>query len=218
MKTPLIIVNAKAYEEGIGPNAVALAKACARAAKASKVSIALAVQPTDIAACAKIIPTLAQHIDGLNPGPHTGHLLPEAVKHAGGAGTLLNHSERRLAIGPILDGISHCRRLGLKSVVCAATPSEADDLAHAKPDYIAIEPPELIGGRISVSIARPEVITDTTSRIKHVPVLVGAGIHERKDVQVAWKLGAKGILVASSVVLAKKPYDVLMDLAKGFKS
>jgi triosephosphate isomerase len=218
LRTPLIIVNAKAYKEGTGTAAVRLARACGQAAKRARVAIALAVQPSDIPACSEHAPVLAQHVDAVTPGPRTGHVLPEAVKAAGAIGTLLNHSERRLHIAGIIDGIAICRRLGLATVVCAATPGEAADLARLKPDYLAVEPPELIGGDISVSIARPEVITDTTSQVRQVPVLCGAGVKSEEDVRTAWRLGAKGILVASGVVLAKDPYGALLDLAKGFKS
>jgi triosephosphate isomerase len=159
---------------------------------------------------------LAQHVDALTPGPRTGHIVPDAVKAAGAIGTLLNHSEHRLPIGAILDAVGACRQLGLITIVCAATPSEAIDLARAKPDFIAVEPPELIGGQVSVSVARPEVITDTTGHIKHVPVLCGAGVKNGRDVATAWKLGAKGVLVASGVVLADSPSKALLDLAAGF--
>jgi triosephosphate isomerase (TIM) len=43
--------------------------------------------------------------------------------------------------------------------------------------------------------------------------LVGAGVKNGKDVQIALKLGAKGVLLASGVTKAKDPMAVLLDLA-----
>jgi triosephosphate isomerase len=80
-----------------------------------------------------------------------------------------------------------------------------------KPDYIAVEPRELIGGKISVSQARPELISDTVKAVK-TKVLCGAGINTRQDVKKALKLGAKGVLVASAVAKSKNPGKVLKEL------
>ena len=41
------------------------------------------------------LPVLAQHIDAVEAGGHTGSILPESVKEAGAVGTLINHSEQR---------------------------------------------------------------------------------------------------------------------------
>jgi len=89
-----------------------------------------------------------------------------------------------------------------------------------RPDYIAIEPPELIGGEISVSKARPEVISDTVKLVKKanpdVGVLCGAGVQDGGDVRKAAELGSSGILVASAVVKSPEPGKVIEGLVKGF--
>ena len=84
-------------------------------------------------------------------------------------------------------------------------------------DVIAVEPPELIGGDISVSTARPELISDSVQKISKVPVLVGAGVKNGADVRIARKLGAVGVLIASGVTKANDPEAVLLDLAQGHK-
>jgi triosephosphate isomerase len=48
--------------------------------------------------------------------------------------------------------------------------------------------------------------------------LCGAGITSGDDIAAALKLGTQGVLLASGVVKAKNPLDVLMDLAKGAQS
>jgi len=111
--------------------------------------------------------------------------------------------------------IKRTRELKLISIACADTPENAHEIVKMNPDYIAIEPPELIGGTVSVSKAKPEVITktiDAVKRIKDIPVLCGAGIHTNDDVKIALKLGADGVLISSGFVLAKNPEKMLMEL------
>ncbi|MBU1200967.1 MAG: triose-phosphate isomerase [Nanoarchaeota archaeon] len=218
MKTPIIIVNFKAYKEGTGRNAVKLAKICEKVAKKTKKNIAIAVEEVDIRnISSKVkIPVLSEHLDSIREGAHTGNNLAEAIKENGAWGTLLNHSENRLRIDQLEESIKRAREVGLKTVVCANNSEIAEAVAAFEPDMIAIEPPELIGGDISVSTAKPQVITDTIKKVKriaNIPVLCGAGIKSGADVKKAIKLGAKGILVASGIVKAKDPEKALTELA-----
>ncbi len=215
LKLPLIVVNCKAYENCVGEGAVRMAQICERIARLTKANIAVAVETSDIyhVKMAVRIPVFAQHVDADEPGAHTGAVLPESVRDAGAAGTLLNHSEKKLSPASIGKSIERAKKAGLITIVCAATPSEAKRIAALKPDMIAIEPPELIGGSVSVSTAKPELVTATTKAIKDIPVLCGAGIRTREDVAKAVLLGVKGILVASGVTLAKNPEQVLKDFA-----
>lgn len=215
----MIFINFKTYDQGTGQAALRLAKICQLVEKKTSIEIIPIVQATDIfCLTSQGFKVWAQHIDDINFGPNTGQILPQAVKGAGAEGTLLNHSEYKLPVEVIKETLKRCQTLGLKTLVCSDNLSEAKEIIEAKPDLIAYEPPEFIGSRIdSVSIAKPGVIKDFTSKIKKTPVLVGAGIHSREDVKAALKLGAIGILVATDVVLAKKPEKELLDLAGGFK-
>jgi triosephosphate isomerase len=84
---------------------------------------------------------------------------------------------------------------------------------------IAVEPPELIGGDISVSTANPEIISDTVELVKkinpNILVLCGAGVKNQTDVSKAISLGSEGILLASGVVKSKEPRKILLDLIQG---
>jgi triosephosphate isomerase len=90
-----------------------------------------------------------------------------------------------------------------------------------KPDITSVEPPELIGSGISVSKAKPEIVTDTVKLVKSVDpkmtILCGAGISTADDVAIALKLGTRGVLVASGIVKAKDPYSVLLSFANAIK-
>ncbi|MFC1754042.1 triose-phosphate isomerase [Thermoproteota archaeon] len=220
LKRPLILINFKTSMQGTGKNAVKLAKICERVAKKTKANMCVVVQSADIYRVSQTvsIPVFAGHVDPIDFGSHTGHELPQAVKEAGAVGTLINHSEHHLDIKQTKKTIAAARKSGLVGVVCARTASEAAKIAKFKPDFIAVEPPELIGGEISVSTARPQLISDTVKKvhsIAKVPVLTGAGVKDGKDVAKSLELGTEGVLVASGVVKSKDPEKALMDLASG---
>lgn len=215
----MVFVNFKTYRQGTGEKAVKLAKVCQAVEKKTTIKIIPIVQVADVFRLANQgFEVWTQHLDDINFGPNTGQILPQAIVAAGAEGTLLNHSEYKLPLEVIREIIKRCQALKLKTLVCSDNLEEAKAIVKNKPDFIAYEPPDFIGSRTdSVSSAKPEVIRDFTKEIKTVPVLVGAGVHFQKDVKVALKLGAKGVLVATDVVLAKKPEKELLDLAGGFK-
>ncbi|OGM03032.1 triose-phosphate isomerase [Candidatus Woesearchaeota archaeon RBG_13_36_6] len=220
IKTPCIVVNFKTYEQGSGKKAVKLAKICEKVAKTTKKSIAIAVQEADIYRVSQTvsIPVFAQHIDPITDGAHTGHTLSETIKEAGAQGTLINHSEDQFDLQKIKTAIERAKQVGLQTIVCASNPEIATKIAEFNPDIIAIEPPELIGGEISVSTAKPEIISKTIDKvhnIKKIPVICGAGIKDKKDVIIAIKLGAVGVLPSSHVVKARDPEKILRELAEG---
>ena len=219
IKKPVIVVNFKTYKEGSGARAVKLAKICDHIATELKAHIVVAVQALDVGIVANSvsIPVFAQHVDGVPFGPHTGAISPQALKQAGAAGSLINHSEWKIPMQNIEVAIKACRREGLDVIACADTPEEAKQIDKLRPAMIAIEPPELIGGKISVSEAKPQVITQTTKKVKRADVLCGAGVHTRDDVAIAIKLGTVGVLIASGVVLAKNPEYILNELVAGLK-
>jgi len=220
IQTPMIIVNFKTYLEATGRKALKLAKKAERVSVAAKVSIGVAPQFADIATVAEAvnIPVFAQHVDPVQPGSHTGHVIAESIKEAGAVGTLINHSERQLKLSDIDKAIRKTRESGLLSVVCANNPSISAAVATLKPEIIAVEPPELIGTGIPVSKAKPEVVTETVRVVREVnpkvTILCGAGITRAEDVVAALRLGTQGVLVASGIVKAKDPYTVLREFAE----
>jgi triosephosphate isomerase len=167
------------------------------------------------------IPVFAQHLDPIKPGSSTGHVLAESIKEAGAVGTLINHSERQLRLIDIDAIITLAKEKGLVSCVCANNPSVSAAIAAMRPDITSVEPPELIGSGISVSKAKPEIVTDTVKLVHKVDlqmtILCGAGISTAEDVSIALKLGTRGVLVASGIVKAKDPYSVLRAFADATK-
>jgi len=212
----IIVVNTKAYEEAIGVKALEIAKIMEKIGKEYGVEMAIAVQPTDISLIKSntSIKVLSQHIDAIESGAYTGFISPLAVRRAGADGTLLNHSEHRMKIEEIADCIEIGKKIGLISIVCAGNLNVAKSIACLEPDYVAVEPPELIGGEISVSEAKPDVIKKAVEVVKPCKILCGAGIKKASDVEKAIGLGVDGILVASGVVKAKDREKILAEFAR----
>lgn len=219
VQVPIIIVNFKTYIESTGKKAVELAKKAEKVHDETGVSIAVAPQFADLAAVAQAvgIPVFAQHVDPVKPGGYTGHVLAESIKESGADGTLINHSERQLKLSDIDETIRITRAKYLLSVVCANNQSVSIAAAALKPDFIAVEPPGLIGTGISVSKAKPEVVEGTVQLVRNinseVMILCGAGISNGEDVNAALKLGTQGVLVASGIVKAKDPQAVMLEFA-----
>ncbi len=223
IRYPLILVNLKTYQEGMGVNAIKFAKLAESIYEKTGISIAIAPQLVDLEAVADSseTPVFAQHVDPVKYGKFTGNVLPESVADAGGSGTLLNHSERQIPLEVIAESVKRAREAELETVVCVDTVEKARQVAALEPDAIAIEPPELIGSGIPVSKAQPEIVRDAVEAVKNinpkVKVLCGAGITNGDDASAALDLGAEGILVASGVVKADDPYKALLELARAMQ-
>ena len=219
LKGLLLVVNFKTYIEATGKRAIELARVAEEVSRETGANIIVAPQFTDIEPVSKTvdIPVFSQHLDSVKPGAHTGHVLAEAVKSAGAEGSLLNHSEKRISKPEIAESVKLCADADLQSLVCADTAEASVDVANMLPDMIAIEPPELIGTGISVSKARPELITMSIREIRkvnrRVRVLCGAGVTTAEDVSKALELGTEGVLVASGVVKNEDPRAVLQSMA-----
>ncbi len=220
MRTPVIIVNFKAYAEVEGPRSLELAEACQDVADETGVSFAVCPPVTEVSSVVRAVtmPVWAQHMDPRKPGAATGWTTPELIKAAGAKGTLLNHSERRMVLADLALAVQMAKGQGLECCVCTDTEATSAAAASLGPDLIAVEPPELIGGDVSVTDARPEVVSDAVRAVRRVDegikVLCGAGVKTGRDVAKAVELGAAGVLLASGVVKAKEPRKVLIDLVQ----
>lgn len=212
---PAVVVNCKAYEQSFGDAGVRLAKQLEETARIKGIPIIICVPFTEISRIktAVSIPVYAQHVDDVSEGAHTGWITPQMLLAAGASGTLLNHSEHR--IEDVERHVKAARQAGLKVILCARDATEVRIYRNLDVEFLAVEPPELIGGEVSVEEARPELIAQCA---KSCPdkLLVGAGVKSRADVAKSLELGAKGILVASHVVKVENPKDVLLAMLAGF--
>jgi len=219
LKPPILIINLKGYEQVLGENPMKFAQIAKKLTDKHKVNILIAPPAPLLNEVAEISLTVSQHIDPYEPGAHTGALLAKEVKELGAVGSLINHSEKRIPHEDIKKCVDLCKEYELVSIVCAKDNEEAKEIAKFKPDFIAIEPPELIGGDVSVSTAKPEIIKNSVNDVKKISartyVLCGAGVKNRDDVKKAIELGAKGILVASGVVKSENIEKSMEELIMG---
>jgi triosephosphate isomerase len=211
-----ILVNLKAYP----CDPVAVAEAARDVAEESGVRIAVSPQAAHIERVAETgVETWAQHVSPNDHGSHTGSTLAEAVAEAGAVGTLLNHSENRLKLADIDASLAAAERAGLETCVCGNNPEQIGAVSALGPDSVAVEPPELIGGDVSVSTADPDIVVDAVEAAaavdEDVEVYCGAGVSTGDDVVAAGDLGATGILLASGVAKADDPRAALEDLVAG---
>jgi triosephosphate isomerase len=211
-----VLVNLKAYP----CDPVAVAEAARDVAAASGVRVAVAPQTAHLDRVADTgVETWAQHVAPVDHGSHTGHTLAEALTDAGATGTLLNHSERRLKLADVDDALDAAERAGLETVVCANDPEQVAAAAALGPDAVAVEPPALIGGDVSVATADPGVVEGAVAAADavdpDVAVYCGAGVSTGDDVAAAADLGAEGVLLASGVAKADDPRAALEALVAG---
>ena len=182
----VIIINFKAYAEASGKKALEIAKAVEEISAKVDDYIAIAPNFLDLAELAKLnIDVYAQHVDPIEFGSHTGRITAEMIKEKGAKGSLINHSERRLRLADIDFLVQKFKKLGLISIVCTNNVSTTRAASALDPDYVAVEPPELIGTGIPVSKAEPEVVENSVRAVKEVnprvKVLCGAGITTHED-------------------------------------
>jgi triosephosphate isomerase len=220
-KGPLII-NFKNYLEISGDKALDLTMDAERVSERTDTEIILSPPQVLLAWLAKNtkLSVIAQHVDIHQPGATTGFSIPEIVKDVGGAGSILNHSEHPINQNIIRDLIPRLHSLGLLSIVCAKNLAELRDISSMEPDYVAIEPPDLIGTTKSIATEKPSLITNSFQHLKLVgsrsQLICGAGINSAEDIRIALELGSKGILAASSIVKSKNWYEKIYELASQF--
>jgi triosephosphate isomerase len=222
LQPPVVVVNYKVYPTAIGDNARQLTRSLEEAAESfPEATLAVAPSHPDLAPVAQAteLPVLAQHVDGHRPGSGTGRVLPESVRDQGAVGSLLNHAERQIATKDAERSVDRLTDEGLVVITCAEDVEVTQTMAAMEPTYVAMEPPELIGGDVSVTSADPGIIEDSVEAAQEIDpdarVLCGAGVKTARDVAQAIELGTEGVLVASGVTKADDPAQAARDLLEG---
>ena len=217
MKT--LIVNFKNYPQVLGEGSLKLATAAEQVAKMGGVEVIVSppMPFLGLVAMEAKIPVFSQTVGSEEGDRTTGAVLPEAVRASGARGVILNHSESRRPINELRRLIPRLASLSLEVCLCSRTAAESARLAAFGTEYLAVEPPELIGSGRAVSKARPGLIRETVSAVRKTgysgKILCGAGIVSGEDVRKAVELGAEGVLVSSSLVKASDWDGKLRELA-----
>jgi len=223
MRFPIIVVNFKVYRESAGNRGLELAKIAEKVVEDTSANIAIAPNLLDLIPISKEvkIPVFAQHVDPVPYGAYTGHISPYYLKEIGIPGTIINHSERKLNKEILKKTLSMLSDIGLETIVCVDSIEELNAVISfgVNVTCIAIEPPELIGTGRAVSKYKPELLEKAVeiAREHNLNLLCGAGIVTGEDVRKAIDIGTKGILVASGVVKAKNPENILREFWDAMK-
>jgi triosephosphate isomerase len=214
----MIVVNFKTYKEATGYKAIELATICKRVMDETSIRVVAVPQLADLRNCVETgADCWVQHVDPVVPGRNTGWVTVEDVEEMGARGTLLNHAEHKLDIKVLEKTMELISGMVFEACICADSQEEAAKIIGLGPDFVAYEPPELIGNKDkSVASEKPETIKQIVFSTQ-VAVLIGAGVHSPEDVKAGLSMGAKGILLATDVVLAEDPEVELRKLAEAFK-
>ncbi|MDH3488912.1 MAG: triose-phosphate isomerase [Nitrosopumilus sp.] len=215
----MFVINCKNYDEIAGEKIIKFVKIAEKISKKYKVKIAISPPQHLIGLVANSsILIFAQHIDDYKVGSTTGYIIPELLKKSKVKGSLINHSEHRISSSEIQKLVLKLKELKMISIVCVKDVTEVKKYSKLNPDYIAIEPPELIGSGKAVSKEKPELIEKAAKAVEsaknNTKLLCGAGIVSGQDVAKALELGSKGILVASGIVKAKDWSKIMSEFAK----
>ena len=215
----MFIINCKNYEEISGDKIKKFIKIAEQVSKKHKIKIAISPPQHLIGLVANSsIPILAQHIDDSKIGSTTGYIIPELLKKSKVKGSLINHSEHRISSKEIEKLVLKLKELKMISIVCVKDISEVKKYLKINPDFIAIEPPELIGSGKAVSKEKPDLIEKAARVVNNsknkTKLLCGAGIVSGEDVAKSIELGSKGILVASGIIKAKNWNKIISEFAK----
>lgn len=217
MDKPLIVVNFKTYQSASGESAEQLAKVMEQFVNRNyrMIAVVSAFDLSSISTNSDELEVWSQHLDPVGKGSHTGWLEPDLAIQRGAVGTIINHAEHKVTLDHVKDLMAMLPE-NFPICACAADVDEAIALAKLGPTFIAVEPPELIGGDISVTSADPSIVSNTVAAVKstnpNVRVLCGAGVKNGADVKMAIELGAEGVLLASGVTKASDVNSVLDDL------
>ena len=217
----MIFINFKTYQEASGSNALSLVSIIEDVALSTQIKIIPVVQLIDLKeiVSATKLEVWVQKIDPVSYGANTGSVLPEEIVNAGVRGTLLNHSENKILDFNLLKkNIDKAKEVNLKTLVFCSSLEELEKNKTLNPDFLSYEPPELIGGDISVASAQPDIIAKAAviSKEAGIPLIIGAGIASQGDVKKSLEMGAVGVAVASHVIKSQNPRGSLMDLTEGF--
>ncbi len=207
----MIVINFKNYV--YGENAVVLAQLIEQYIPKAIVAVPTA-DIFEVSAESRL-KVYSQHIDTVPTKKGTGFITAKDVREAGAVGTLLNHSEHKLSYDVIVKAMKSCKKEKLKVIICTASIPAAERLKRLKPYAMAFEDPLLIASKKSITAYRSSEVKKFVSVLQKTKIipLCGAGVHSREDIRAAYMLGCKGVLIASAIVAAIKPQEILQEIA-----
>ena len=220
VKAPFFEIGPKSYL--YGDKVFSLAMAAERAANRYQVDVLFTAPFTGIRRISEAVNrviVLAPHMDAIRPGRGVASILPEALKAAGTQGVLLNHCEKPLNFGRLVETVQRADELELMTVVCAGSLREAVAVAGLSPDVMIVEPPELVGtGKAASSDVISQVVRTIRSVSPETLVLTAAGVSNGQDVYQNILAGADGTGASSGIACAEDPEGMVEEMVRALRS
>lgn len=216
LSRPFLVVNPKSYL--FDRELLKLAKASDEVAAETGIAVYFTAPYADIRLLkenTKHLIITAQSMDSLAPGRGMGRILPESLKAAGAEAVFLNHAENPKTVSELFACVKRAKELGLITIVCADSTTEAKSLSCMDPDILLAEPTDLIG---TGNTADDSYVVETVRGIKavnpEVLVMIGSGISTAEDCYNVIKLGADGTGATSGILKAPSPELRVREMAE----
>jgi triosephosphate isomerase (TIM) len=157
----------------------------------------------------------AQHADYHDTAKSTGFIVPESLEETGAKGTLLNHSEHPLPLAVIKKTVKRCNERNIKVILCAKNLTQVKSFKSLNPYAIAFEDPKLIASGKSITQAKSATIGKFVEILKDTQIIpmCGAGITSATDIEEAYFLGCKGVLMSSAIADSHNPEKILKEIS-----
>lgn len=216
VKVPFLVVNPKSYL--YGKESLKLAKASDQVCKDTGVRIYFTCPYADVRMIrenTKYITVCVQSIDELTPGRGMGYVLADSLKEAGAGATFLNHAENPKTLSQLNASIRRAKELGLVTIVCADSVTEAKAVACMNPDIVLAEPTDLIGtGQVADDSYTIDTIEALNEVNPDVQIMIASGVSTAEDCYHVIKLGADGTGATSGILKAPNPAERVREMAE----
>ena len=215
-KAPFLVVNPKSYH--YGKKSLELALAADKVAADTGLQIYFTCPYADIRMIRENtshVIVCAQSLDPLTPGRGMGHVLPESLAEAGAEAVFLNHAENPKTVTDLYKCIKRAKELGMITIVCADSTTEAKAVACLNADIVLAEPTDLIG---TGQVADDSYTTETVKALQEVNpevlVMIASGVSTAADCYNVVKLGAHGTGATSGILNAPSPAERVREMAE----
>lgn len=187
----------------------AVAVAAAQAGADHGVTVLLTVPTALIAPVQELgtgVHVLAQGMHAEHLGASMNRVTAESLADVGTSGVMLNHDADPLDDEQLMLVLERAKDLGLQSVVCAATESDALRFAALLPTVVLFEPPALIGtGRTDTRYWVSESTAGIHRAGKGVLAMHAGGVGTPQVAKSIMAGGADGTGSTSGVLSADDP-------------
>jgi triosephosphate isomerase len=219
---PLIILNFKINPEVFGEKGMQIAKIAEKISENLGITIVLCPPIVYLAKCAEIfnIPVFSQRVDNIKNGNITGKVSVDMLTESGASGSLINHTDNLMNLDNLETVIRLSRTLRLFTTVCTSNEAISAAVTKLDPNAIAFESNEFNKTDRSEAKFNKEFIENHVKRIRmenpRITPIYATDVYPQNNLKKAIELGIEGILIESTLIKAKDPYESLNGIAKCF--